>query len=199
MQGWSAGVVLEYKPSATHSPASPGCWLPSQCSPSARSSEPSERITHRAPSPPTPPTCLVQLASTHGDPASSEFLEAVISTGSLELVEPNSRSLVVGAKADWASELTRPPGLPRIWAAIVSAPPDDSKLLVDLATSAESHSHASSEGLALIRLFSQRTNATPNAKAQAASVLARRYSMLTEAQRLLDKGGATALSRWRHH
>jgi hypothetical protein len=48
---------------------------------------------------PDPPSCLVQLASTHGDPASSDFLEAVISTGSLELIERNSGSLVVGAKA----------------------------------------------------------------------------------------------------
>lgn len=222
-----------------------------------------------------PPTCLIRTATEYGAVDADNLLEAVIMSGSVDLVEPNMKALLEGAKSkvgssglflrslgvdleadpaeaevklasdgkllaaialaaaahwrddpfedqivqsalaggatrsqvaqlavtlwnevdtyyEWAAEVTRPRGLSRIWAAIVADPPEDPKSLASLATSAAFGGRAQGEGLALLRILEARPDATASTKADAASALARFYSLADEAQRLLDSGGATA-------
>jgi hypothetical protein len=96
---------------------------------------------------------------------------------------------------EWAPGVTRPPGLPRIWQTILALPPENPHVLLELGGSGAFTGHAADAGLLLLRIFVQRLGTTADDKAQAASVLARRYDLHEDAQRLLDSGGAAA----KHH
>jgi hypothetical protein len=93
---------------------------------------------------------------------------------------------------EWTPELTRPPGLGRIWSAIVARPPIDNDRLISLAEAASGSPTSSDQGLALLRILASREAAAADVKAAAASFLARRYRLPDEAQHLMDGGGNAA-------
>jgi hypothetical protein len=93
---------------------------------------------------------------------------------------------------EWNSALTRPRGLSRIWLAIAASPPTNSRLLLRIATHGEYSGQGREESLLLLRGFERRSDAAPDLKAEAASVLARRYVLAAEAQRLMESGGKFA-------
>lgn len=94
--------------------------------------------------------------------------------------------------SEWSSRLTVPRGLRRIWETVVARPPSDNRTLLELATWAAFSQTFSDEGLALLRVLISRRDASADAKAEAASLLARRYSLADDAQALLRSGGDAA-------
>lgn len=98
----------------------------------------------------------------------------------------------VDVYSEWSSRLTRPRGLRSIWDAIVARPPTDNRVLLELATWAAFSETFSDDGLALLRVLMTRHDATADAKAEAASLLARRYFLADQAQALLRAGGQSA-------
>jgi hypothetical protein len=214
-----------------------------------------------------PPACIVTKAASIPGVGAQELLEAVIATGSVEIIERESVALIDGAQAelsaaqrflaaigvqadpgaeqaggsssdvmlaavalaaaaqrtddpfdnptvesliaragrddriaqiavmlwedfdvygDWNSSLARPRGLERIWEAVLARPPADNEVLSELVTTAAFASTSRDYGLPLLRLLVSRPTASPDAKAQAASLLARVYRLPDEAQRTLD-------------
>ena len=89
------------------------------------------------------------------------------------------------------SAQTLPVGMDKVWDAIIAAPPRNSDVLAELGVKAAGSGYRD-KGLALFRLVAERPQATANAKAQAASNLARLYDLVDEAQRFLDSGGNRA-------
>lgn len=90
-----------------------------------------------------------------------------------------------------SSARTWPPGMGKVWDAIIADPPRNSEVLAELGTTA-AWSGFRDKGLVLFRLVAGRPQATANTKAHAASDLARLYGLADEAQRLLDSGGDRA-------
>jgi hypothetical protein len=93
---------------------------------------------------------------------------------------------------EWGGDqkLTRPRGMPSILNAIVAMPPEDSAVLVDLANDLSWVGYTE-EGLKLLRIAMGRTNLSANMRMSIASLLARRYRLADEAQRMFDTAGAS--------
>ena len=226
---------------------------------SAASSEPRYAL---CPPAKDPPACLVGAAILQGGQEPSDVVEAVVATGSVELVEAHPATMIRGARSvgareparvkassrgaavglaavalaaaaqrsddpmhdpivnrlikaaradpaieriavglwndiddgspeTWLGDQLRPRGLGKVWDAIVANPPADSEAVAELGTTAASLGFRD-KGLNLFRIVAARTRASSNAKAHAASDLARLYDDADLAERLLAAGGDKA-------
>lgn len=98
----------------------------------------------------------------------------------------------VDTSGEWGGDqkLTRPRGVPAILNVIVAMPPEDSAVLVDLANDLSWVGYTE-EGLKLLRIAMGRTNLSADTRMAIASLLARRYRLADEAQRMFDTAGAS--------
>ena len=126
------------------------------------------------------------------DPIARRLIKTARADPAIERIAVGLWDDLAGSPETWPSaDWLRPRGLSKVWDEIVANPPADSEAVAELGTTA-AWSGFRDKGLSLFRIVAARTRASSNAKAHAASDLARLYDDADLAERLLNDGGNKA-------
>lgn len=120
----------------------------------------------------------------------------------IEKAKHNSAISVLAAKlwleldvyGVWSHDVTRPPGLQKIWEKIIVEPKLDESILVDLANSGGFTEQARKFAFPLYQRFESLQDTSNESKAKIASSLARFYGVADNAKKLMESGGNKAKS-----